>query len=725
MRTEVVKRDGSITHFQKEKVMLAVLKACNAVDVDREENLNIAKYIALKIESEFAGFKRVSIYEIEKEVEEQLIYLKEPQIARAYIEYRTKRKIQRDGLLKYVDEAVKLKNIENENANMPEKVFTARMTRVASEVMREYAKKYLLPEEHARLHEEGWIYIHDFNAYAVGQQNCMFIDLSAILSEPIQTTNGTMRPPKSISSALSIAAVVIQCQSNCQFGGISVQSIDYAMDKFIRISFEKHLKECSMYRENPVPEVDEKILLDAVAKNKKIDDPLLRESYLRTVRETEQACEAFIHNLNHLESRAGNQLPFSSINYGCCESWGGKLFIRSILKATMDGIGEKHTTPIFPQQIWQYHVKKDGTVNNEDLLNLAHECSIKRVYPNYVNCNAEVYDIYDESGEIDPRKNAATMGCRTRLGANRNGSNSKTGRGNLSPVTLNFPKIALETQSKEDFLLKVREMAYKGIEMMNTRYQWQAKQVMGSAPFMYQNRVWEHNGEYRENQPIGEVLNTGTFALGFIGVAEASTVIFGTNHYLNKDADDFFYQVCSELKDICDAEGERLNKNISLYATPAESLCHKFATQLKQQYGEISDVTDKDFITNSYHVPVWQEIPWFDKIELEGKYHELCTGGCITYVEMRNDITPEIYKDIVRGAMDKGLYYFCTNIPLDKCLDCGYEGIIKKESKMTCPDCGSEDIMTLRRVTGYITGSYHQRFNKGKQQEVLMRVKHH
>ncbi|BDD12250.1 anaerobic ribonucleoside triphosphate reductase (plasmid) [Fulvitalea axinellae] len=734
MTRMITKRNGTESPFEKTKILNAVLKACASIDAQRAENSDISRIVSDNVSLSVADRPNVSIYEIERRVEDELMRLGEPDIAREYIEYKTKRKIQRDGLLKYVDEAVNLKNLENENANMPEKVFTARMTRVSGEVMREYAKHYLLPEEHTRLHGEGWIYIHDFNAYTVGQQNCMFLDMGNILSKPIHTTNGTMRPPKSISSALSIAAVVIQCQSNCQFGGISVQSMDYAMQDFIKLSFDRHLSEIEKYREIETPTRDAEIdnqLLEAISKDIKIANASVREAYLRTVRETEQACEAFIHNLNHLESRAGNQLPFSSINYGCCETWAGKLFIRSILKATIDGIGEKRSTPIFPQQIWQYHKKEDGTVNNADLLDLAHECSIKRVYPNYVNCNQEVYDIYDEKGEIDPDKNAATMGCRTRLGANVNGSNGKTGRGNLSPVTLNFPKIALETKTPEAFVEKVTELAYKGIEMMEARFKWQSKQVMGSAPFMYLNKVWKHNEEYSEDKKIGDVLATGTFALGFIGVAEASKVLFGDNHFVNKEADAFFFKVCSELKKICEREGIARKRNISLYATPAESLCHSFAKLLRKQYGVIEDVTDKEFITNSYHVPVWQEVPWFDKIETEGKYHALCTGGCITYIELRNDITVDQYKDIVSGAMERGLYYFCTNIPKDKCLDCGFEGIIGNKADKTdgtelvCHECGSDDVMTLRRVTGYITGSYHKRFNDGKKQEVNMRVKHH
>lgn len=603
-------------------------------------------------------------------------------------------------LLKFANEAINLTNVENENANMPEGVFTAKLTRMSSEVSKEYTKEYLLPQKHLKLHEEGWIYIHDFSSYAIGMQNCMFIDIGEILSQPIYTTNGTMRPPQSIRSALQVTAVVLQCQSNAQFGGIAINAFDFHMGKYIKKSFEKHL---SVAKEYQIPNSN-------------------TYAWNQTKEETKQACEAFLHNLNHLESRAGNQLPFVSINYGCDTSKEGRLFIECILNATIDGIGDQKTTPIFPIQIWQYR-KENDHITNEDLFQLANQCSIKRVYPNYVNTHQEVYDILDKNGKIDPDLIPATMGCRTRLGKNLHGSNGKSGRGNLSPVTLNLPKYAMESNSWEAFCDLVMEMAYNGIDMMECRLRWQRKQLMGAAPFMYQNKIWKHDQEYNEKAKIGDILYSGTLALGFIGLAEALLILEGSHHGENEKSQKKALTLIQRLHAFCENETQRRRLNISLYATPAESLCHTFAKKLQEQYGRIEGIFDKEFITNSFHIPVWHSINYVDKIALEAPYHKYCTGGSITYVELRSEISkkPELYKNLIEGAMEEGVYYFATNIQKDRCLDCDHEGLF---DDLKCNKCSSKNIITLRRVTGYITGAYHKVFNNGKKDEVRNRVKH-
>ncbi|BDD02884.1 anaerobic ribonucleoside-triphosphate reductase [Aureibacter tunicatorum] len=702
---KVIKRDGALAEFEPIKIENAINKSFKSVRGDHDNFLSTTNYLTQRIFDNIEDKERekVSVAEIEKEVENRLMKSGYFDEARAYIEYKSKRRFQRDTdslIMRYTDEAINLANIENENANMPEGVFTAKMTRISGEVSREYAKQFLLPPDHLKMHEEGWIYIHDFNSYAVGMQNCMFIDIGDILSKPIHTTNGTMRSPKSIRSALQVTAVVLQCQSNAQFGGIAINAFDFHMAKFIRMSYEKYLNKAESYG---VP-------------NKE------KYAWNETIEETKQACEAFLHNLNHLESRAGNQLPFVSINYGCDTSKEGRLFIKCLLESTLDGIGEKRTTPIFPIQIWQYR-EENGEVLNSDLFGLANECSIKRVYPNYVNTHAEVYEVTDEKGNFIPDLLPATMGCRTRLGENKHGSNGKSGRGNLSPVTMNLPKYAVETKDWSEFRIMTLEMAKKGIEMMARRLEWQKKQLMGSAPFMYKNAVWKHGNEYNEHSKIGDILNSGTLALGFIGLAEAMQILFGKHHGEDENVHHQSIELMKDLSDLCKARSEKLGLNISLYATPAESLCHKFAKLLRLQYGEQDGVFSRDFITNSYHIPVWQKMPFDQKIALEAPFHKYCSGGAITYVELKSDIvkTPEAYRNLVKGAMDQGVYYFATNIPLDKCLDCDHEGVFED---LKCDECGSDNIMTLRRVTGYITGCYHKVFNEGKKQEVACRVKH-
>ncbi|WP_053406591.1 anaerobic ribonucleoside-triphosphate reductase [Persicobacter sp. CCB-QB2] len=714
----VIKRSGAVEPFEMNRISIAVGKAGASSSFAQ----NIANEVQSQISS--SNYQYLSVYDIERLVEDRLMFHNEYEIARSYIEYRKIRAVSRQTdsmILKFADEAINLSNIENENANMPEHVFTAKLTRMSSEVSKEYAKNFLIPKKHIKMHEEGWIYFHDFNSYAVGMQNCMFVDLGDLMSRPIYTSNGSMRPPRSIRSAMQLVAVIFQCQSNCQFGGIASNKFDYDMAPFIGLSFKKHFANAAellgIFAEETLEIRMENEELEKAYPN------AYAYALNKTREEAFQAAEALIHNLNHLESRAGNQLPFVSINYGTDTSPEGRLVIESMLRSTLKGIGKEFSTPIFPIQIWKY--KKgvsDEKGRNADLLNLAIECTTKRVYPNYVNVDAEVYEAKN------PDEEAATMGCRTRNGVNRHGSNGKSGRGNLSPITINLPKLAIEVSKMEEgelwenFFGKLSEMVDTGVDMLTERLKWQKKQLAKSAPFMYRNDTWKGGAKLADNDRIGDTLNSGTLAVGFIGLAETLIVLMGKHHGEDAQAYEKGQQIIQFLYEKVSGHAERTNLNLSLYATPAESLCHKFAKLLKKQYGEIKNVSDKDYITNSFHIPVWHSLDAIEKVEKEAFFHNYCTGGSITYVELNSDISEnaEILLPVIKHAMEAGVYYFAMNIPYDECLECGDKGLFKD----TCPSCGSDKLMKLRRVTGYITGNYRDRFNNGKQEEVHHRVKH-
>lgn len=706
---QVIKRDGALRPFDYLKIQQAIHKAGQAVGYSQQQQQALLAHAQEALSGLGKQQQDLRVCQIEQQVEDFMMSAGYYDAARAYIAYKTKRKYQRDTdslIMRYTDEAINLRNVENENANMSESIFTAKLTRISNEVSKEYAKQYLLPAEQLRLHEEGWIYIHDFNSYAVGMQNCMFLDFADILENGFMTGNGAVRQPKTIRAAMQLVAVVFQCQSNHQFGGVSANKLDWDMAPYVEMSWKKHLKTARALFAEAGQEAWE------------------RYADHQTWEETLQAAEALVHNLNTLESRAGNQLPFTSVNYGTCTSKWGRLFVRAMLEATLQGVGELGTTAIFPIQIWQFMREPDGSVRNEDLFLLSLSCTSKRVYPNYVNVHEEVYPIHDERGQIIPDLIPATMGCRTRLGANLHGSNGKSGRGNLSPVTLNLPKIALESGSYEDFEAKVHHYMQQGIQIMDTRLDWQQKQLMKSAPFMYRNRVWKHELPYVEDCKIGPALLSGTLALGFIGLAEAFEVLFGQTHVDSPELHARSLALLKGMKQAIDFKGLELQRNISLYATPAEGLSHKFAELLNKQYGDRSPARGRKFLTNSFHVPVWKELPFYEKIALEAPFHKLCTGGSITYVELnaaKMEQNIEAMRSLVEGAMAKGVYYFAVNLPMDTCLSCGCRGL---HEEGRCPECGSEEIQYLRRVTGYITGSYKERFNDGKKQEVEMRVKH-
>ena len=567
--------------------------------------------------------------------------------------------------------------------------------------------------------------------------NCLTIPFDDLLAKGFKTRQTDVRPAKSINTAMQLIAVIFQLQSLQQFGGVSASHIDWTMVPYVRMSFYKYYVDGMKYlmgqkfnlsdfgREPKETSINDSIYLN----NKSVYD----YAFDMTARECHQAVEGMYHNLNTLQSRSGNQLPFTSINYGTCTSPEGRLVTKTLLEVSIEGLGEFGRTSIFPCGIFQCMkgVNRAPGDPNYDLFRLALQSTSQRIYPNYCNCDTTMNEGYDRN---DPRTYYATMGCRTVNGLDINGlGQQKDGRGNICPVTIILPTIAMEAKEKceeetggkydeailTEYFMKLLETKIgEAKDMLIERFNWICKQPMDSAKFMYENGTM---AGYDEKEGIISALKHGTLAIGLLGMNEAAHALYGTNHFegIGKELTDkvvgMYVQKCKEYK-------EALRLNFAVYYTPAENLCHTALKNFRKKYGIIPGVSDRDYFTNSIHVPVWIEMNPFEKIDIESQWANKGNGGTITYVELpsttKNNI--EALETLVNYAMDKDIPYFAINLPLDCCENCGYQDEIGEK----CPKCGSSNITRLRRVCGYLTGNYTTAFNKGKIQETNQRVKH-
>lgn len=622
-------------------------------------------------------------------------------------------------------------NIQNANANVDEYSFSGRKFECAGLTLKKLALEKLIDKEVAKAFNDNYIYIHDMDNYATGNHNCLFIDFKKLFTDGFATRNGDVRPPKSISTAMQQMAVIMQCQSQVQFGGCASMHADYDLAPFVKISFEKHFKDGLKYVEN---RDEDDIALTMHQNFVEIANGNIKEYYPKayeyaydmTYREGLQAAQGLYHNLNTLESRAGSQLPFTSLNFGRDTSPEGRLVTEWLLKASIDGIGKYHRTPIFPISIFQLKdgVNKKPGDPNYDLKMLALESTSKRLYPNYVNC-----DCANAGEEQDnPDTYMASMGCRTMIGFDRNGlGNIKVGRGNITPITVVLPKIGIEygiCQGKRkqadlkgfwkelDRVLNICEKA------LIDRYNYIAKQNPKAAPFMYKNGTAKDTENCIDN--VEAMVKHGTNAIGMIGLAETLEALFGYNH-VDDNIRDFGKEIVEYIYNFTKQASSRNNLNFSCYFTPAENCCYTIMKKLKKEYGTIPYITENEYLTNSIHVPVWEEVDIFKKIDIESEFTDWGTAGCITYVEFDAKVKDNLkaLEATIDYACDKGIPYLAINFPVDTCLDCGLsEEIVDK-----CPRCESENIEHLARVTGYLSTDV-SNFNKGKQQEVSMRFKH-
>ena len=747
---KVIKRDGRIVMFDSSKIENAVLKAFAAKDKELTDYAilkakNIADYIEFETDKDI-----LTVEEIQDMVENGLMSTKRKDVAKAYMLKREERSRERNknaNLTKIITSKLKAKVIENQNANVDELSFGGRKGEATNAYMKQYALDYCMSEMSRRNHLNNEIYIHDLDSYAVGMHNCLSIPFDDLLAKGFNTRQTDVRPANSVSTAFQLLAVIFQLQSLQQFGGVSATHLDWTMVPYVRKSFYKHfqngLKYCEDYNHYYYDDALEyecynpKKQLALDCEYVKINYPKAYQYAIdMTERECKQAVEGMYHNLNTLQSRSGNQLPFTSVNYGTCTLPEGRMIIKALLEGSLNGVGGLHKTSIFPCGIFQCMkgVNRKPGDPNYDLFKLALKSTAKRLYPNYANVDWSGNAGYDIN---DPRTYFSTMGCRTANGFDINGFGQlKDGRGNIAPVTIIMPTLAMEVydalgldynednSTKEEeiintFLELLEDKIYEAKDMLIERFNYICSQPMESAKFMYENNTM---AGYVPEEGIISALKHGTLALGNLGLAETLQILIKCDHTTDKGME-LAKKIYSLFKRKCAAFKEEYRLNFGVYNTPAENLCYTAMKKFKEKYGVITNVSDKEFFTNSMHVPVWIEMDPFTKINIESQLTGYSSAGCITYVELDAAISQnlEALETIVNYAMDHDIPYFAVNVPCDTCLDCGWTAEIVED---TCPQCGGKRIQRLRRVTGYLTGDYKTAFNKGKQQETEMRVKH-
>lgn len=741
----VTKRDGRKVEFDKTKIENAILKAHKSIyhGENFEDIQDFASKVALDIGSNNTT-SELSVEDIQDMVERKLMASRFKATARAYVNYRFLHEMARSQyqeLMQAVSEKLTANNIQNQNANVDEASFGGRIGEASDVVTKRYALEYLVSPMAKANHENNEVYIHDLNAYAVGSHNCLSIPFDHLLANGFNTRQTDVRPAQSVNTAFQLVAVIFQLQSLQQFGGVSATHLDWTMVPYVRKSFWKHYRDGMSYLEED--NNSEIFTMTDSDYNRSIDDELWK-AYSKaykyaidmTQRECYQAVEGMYHNLNTLQSRSGNQLPFTSINYGTCTLPEGRMVTKALLDVSIKGIGKLHRTSIFPCGIFQCMkgVNRKPEDPNYDLFQLALKSTSLRLYPNYANVDWSGNAGYDIN---DPRTYFSTMGCRTANGYDINGFGQlKDGRGNICPVTIIMPTLAMEARNTvieetkyhggwldsklvvETFMSILDTKIHEAKDMLLERFDWICSQSPEAAKFMYENNVM---AGYVPEEGIRSALKHGTLALGQLGLAETLQILIGCDHTepegmkLAKHIEQLFKDRCAEFK-------QEYHLNFGVYYTPAENLCYTAMQKFKMKYGEIPNVSDKDFFTNSIHVPVWKEVNPFEKIDIESQLTGYSNAGCITYVELDSGAKNNVkaLETIVNYAMDKDIPYFALNVPNDQCMNCGY----CDEMNDVCPMCNSNDIKRLRRVTGYLTNDYKTAFNKGKQQEVEMRVKH-
>lgn len=738
----IIKRSGVEEDFNSAKIISALNRANAEVEGDDKLFQYDVEGIARAIEQEAKTIGRpLNVEEIQDMVEDSIMSLGKYALARKYIKYRQVHSMSRDkydDLMKAVADKLLGRKIDNQNANVDEHSFGGRMGEANDVVCRQFALDFLVSEKAKKNHIDNRVYIHDLNSYAVGNHNCLSVPFDDLLANGFVVKQTDVRPAGSLNTAFQLVAVIFQLQSLQQFGGVSATHLDWTMVPYVRKSFYKHFMKGVKYIENFRGNG-----LDIYNKQMAIDDKKYRHfpkayeyAIDMTKEECHQAVEGMYHNLNTLQSRSGNQLPFTSINYGTCTLPEGRMVTKAVLDLSIEGLGKLNRTSIFPCGIFQCMkgVNRHPGDPNYDLFRLALKSTALRLYPNYCNVDWSGNAGYDVN---DPRTYFSTMGCRTANGYDINGLGQlKDGRGNICPTTIILPTLAMEAKKKiqnlaylsnsseseydlkSEFLSLLDEAISDARDALIERYKWICSQSPDSAKFMYENNLM---AGYIPEEGIESALKHGTLAIGQIGLAETLQILLGCDH-TSREGMDFAKEIECLFNKRCKEFKESYHLNFGVYYTPAENLCYTAMKKFRDKYGVIKDVSDKEFFTNSIHVPVWKDADPFEKIDIESQLTGYSNAGCITYVELGSSCKHNLdaLETLVNYAMDKDIPYFAINVPNDQCMECGY----CDEMNDTCPKCGSKDIKRLRRVTGYLTNDYKTSFNKGKQQEVEMRVKH-
>ena len=771
MIERIIKRDGREVPFEIDKISTAIYKAAEAIG---GHNRGVAEELAKQVEDYIEKEEKIStptVEHIQDVVERTLIESGHSRTAKEYILYRADRTRHREmntRLMKIYEDltfkAAKDNDIKRENANIDGDTAMGTMLKYGSEGAKQFYEMYILDPAHAKAHREGDIHIHDLDFLTL-TTTCCQIDLDKLFTGGFSTGHGFLREPNDIASYSALACIAIQSNQNDQHGGQSIPNFDYAMAKGVIKTYQR------IYRQNmaraieimedaedasalskeimaaateksagAIPKLEDgeaymeaelQILTDKFGAEsaEKIQKFAFKHAGAETDRATYQAMEAFVHNLNTMHSRAGAQIPFSSINYGMDTPPEGRMVIRNVLLATEAGLGNGET-PIFPIHIFK--VKEGVNYNpgepNYDLFKLACRVSAKRLFPNFSFIDAPYNLQYYKPGH--PETEVAYMGCRTRVMANSYDPTREivNGRGNLSFTSVNLPRIAILSNHNIDFFFEQLDRKIDlVIDQLLDRFELQAQKKARNYPFLMQQGIWLDSDNLKPDDEVREVLKHGTLTMGFIGLAETLKALTGYHHGESKEAQNLGLEIVGYMRQRMDQATKKHGMNFSLIATPAEGLSGRFVRMDAEKFGKIPGVTDREYYTNSFHIPVYYDISAWDKIKLEAPYHALTNGGHISYVELDGDPTENLdaFEQVVRCMKESGIGYGSINHPVDRDPVCGYTGIIGD----TCPLCGRsehdghENFERIRRITGYLVGTV-DRFNNAKKAEVRDRVKH-
>ena len=754
---QVIKRDGRVVEFNPERVVKAVTLAMSqtpgGVDID------LANKIAADVQKKLEDKNQASVYEIQDLVEKRLMASSRKEVAQSYITYRYNRDVARKSKTKEVFLDIigaKANDITRENANMNADTPAGMMMKFASETTKPFVDDFLLSNEARQAIKDGYIHVHDKDYYPTKSLTCLQHPLDKILKNGFRAGHGSSRPAKRIETASIIGCISMETVQNEMHGGQAIPAFDYYLAPYVKLTFKEEIKKIAELLDKDLSNLldyQPKDYIKKDLKGLKGEERDIQAAINNTVSRVHQAMEAFIHNMNTIHSRGGNQVVFSSINYGTDTSAEGRCIIREILLSTERGVGNGETT-IFPIQIWN---KKRGfnylkNYPNYDLYKLACRVTAKRFFPNFINLDA-TFNQNEKWKADDPNRyqyECATMGCRTRVFEDRHGEKTSIGRGNLSFTTINLPGIAIESALeaqekcgltfelgrdseknmtatykktvKKIFMRKLENVAGIAARQLYDRYKFQCTAIAKQFPLLMSG-LWVGSEALGPNDEIEPVLKHGTLGIGFIGLAEALTALTGKHHAESEESQKLGIEIISELKEMATEFSDRYDLNYSVLATPAEGLSGRFTKMDRRKYGTILGVTDRDYYTNSNHVPVWYKCTAEQKARVEAPYHELTRGGHIFYIELDGDAThnPDSIEAVV-DLMDKyNMGYGSVNHTRSRCLNCGFENA--DANLKVCPECGSTEIDTIQRITGYLVGTT-SRWNNGKLAELRDRVTH-
>ena len=730
----VIKRDGRIVGYNEEKIRAAIRKAMLHTELGEDEALihKITDHIG------FRGNKQMTVEEIQDLVELELMNSPRKEVAKKYIAYRDQRSIARRAKTRDMfHEIIEAKNndITRENANMNTDSPAGMMMKFASETTKPFVDDYLLSPEARDYVRNGYIHIHDKDYYPTKSLTCVQHPLDRILEYGFIAGHGESRPAKRIETASIIACISLETAQNEMHGGQAIPAFDFYLAQYVRSSYIEEIKNLEALSDRDLSHLYNKEFKDYEKRDLdglEGDERLAAHAVNRTVSRVHQAMEAFIHNMNTIHSRGGNQVVFSSINYGTDTSAEGRCIIRELLNSTYEGVGNG-ATAIFPIQIWK---KKRGVSYlpddpNHDLYKLACKVTARRFFPNFVNLDA-TFNVNEKWKADDPKRyiyEVATMGCRTRVFEDRFGEKTSIGRGNLSFTTINIVRLAIECMSIRDkseridmFFTKLNNILEVTARQLDDRYKIQKTALAKQFPLVM-SKLWNGCDKLKPTDTVESVINHGTLGIGFIGLAESLVALLGKHHGEDEEAQHLGLRIVSHMRSRANEFSEQYGHNYSILATPAEGLSGRFTAKDRKTFGILPGITDKIYYTNSNHVPVYYKCSPKHKAEIEAPYHELTRGGHIFYVEIDGDAThnPEAISDIV-DLMDKHNIGYCSvNHNRNRCMECGYEDA--SENLDTCPKCGSKAIDKLQRITGYLVGTT-DRWNNAKLAELNDRVVH-